>query len=186
MGLLNLFRRFTGLDISSAQDRPLATLCYRIAYSIVPVATEKDPQKIIQLWNTSPPSAGAFFYGAACQLFDHRPDRDLVKEFRCHQVKLDGTRDCYVLEYPKPTPINLTAEELIKMAQKSRDRIPVLAPHFSALIHEPGREQIDCFVLGQSFHGGTTLRGVDAESNSNLGPGPDNPTLDAFMDALRG
>ena len=63
---------------------------------------------------------------------------------------------------------------------------PVLAPHFSAMIHDAETNDVAYFILGQApLGGGTTLRSISPEGvNSNLGPGPE-PEVNAFLDAIR-
>lgn len=108
--------------------------------------------------------------------------RDAAR-FRWHQGDLGDGRAYLALEFPVPPPVDMSdvpPEQLFSGGTKF-----VLAPHFAAIVTDPKGAAL--YILGQApMGGGTTLRQVLPEgANCNLGPGPE-PTLGAFLDAVRG
>ncbi|HXT60071.1 MAG TPA: hypothetical protein VN699_15635 [Pirellulales bacterium] len=159
-------------------------LCYDVAYFILPHYAFHDVAKVADLCLNTPSAAGPFFYVMACVSRKVEPVIDDGKRFRWHHGQFNADDEFFVLEYPSPSPIEMSD---IEMKEIVGGQPPfVLAPHFSAIIRGPSESQSKYFILGQApFGGGTTLRRITADGvNSNLGPGPE-PQLTAFLDAIR-
>ncbi len=163
---------------------PLAQICYDTAYFVLPHYAFNDVVKIVDLCTNSPTAAGPFFYLLACQMRKIEPNFEHAKQFQWRHGTLEGDKLFFALEYPVPPPIdmsNISPEQLIATGKP-----PVLAPHFSIVIQDPGTKETTYFVLGQApLGGGTTLRCVERDGrNCNLGPGPE-PQLDALLNAVK-
>ncbi len=173
---------FDWLNKPKTPTIPLAQLCYDVAYFILPHYAFKDSDRLTDLILNAPTAANPFLYVMAAQARTVEPDTADAKLFRWHHGQLNTKREYFTLEYPVPSPIDMSDMPLEQMF-KSENKI-VLAPHFSAIIRGGGEPQY--FILGQApMGGGTTLRCITPEgSNCNLGPGP-APELPLFLDALR-
>ena len=176
MGLFDRFRK-------PKPSVPCPQLCYDVAYFILPQYAFNHLIRVEELCAKTPDAAGPFFYIMACQMSKVEPVADDARSFRWHHGQFPDGREYYVLEYPVPPSVDLSArtpEELMNAGSPL-----VLAPHFSAIIRDSLTGAISYHVLGQSpFGGGTTLRAVLPEGiNCNLGPGSP-PRLEAFLDAL--
>ncbi|HEX5219851.1 MAG TPA: hypothetical protein VFZ59_09810 [Verrucomicrobiae bacterium] len=152
----------------------LPSICYCVAYYVLPHYAFNDCDKLIRKFIDDAPKAGPFLYLIGCQMLKAEPIRDDALKLQAHHGQLDGTHDYFVLEYPTPPPVDLSAAEV------------VLAPHFSAILRARQQGGVAYYTLGQAPLGsGTTLRSVTADGkNCNLGPGP-GPQLDAFLAALQ-
>jgi len=135
------------------------------------------------MFTDTPASAGPFFYLMGCQLEKSEPVDEDAPRFRAHHGELDGTHDYFVLEYPTPPPVDLSDTDPTLLPP---EQMPVLAPHFSAIVRHRDTNVVRYYTLGQApFGGGTTFRSVTPEGlNCNHGPGPE-PRLDAFLARLR-
>jgi hypothetical protein len=185
MGLFDSFRKKTAKKARPAPHPPLFSLCYNIAYFILPHYAKNDPKKIIDQWTDTPNAAGPFLYLWSCEFAKTEPKDDEAILFRAHLGKLNINYDYYLLEYPTPPPVDFSGVDLEDLATDKADDLPVLAPYFSALLHNPNTNTIAYFVLGQSpLGGGTTLRKVGDDVNMNLGPGP-SANLEDFLYSLR-
>jgi hypothetical protein len=173
MGLFDWFRKPTVL---------LPQLCYDVAYFVLPHYAFNDLAKLADLCLNAPTRAGPFFYVMAAQMRRVEPDTEDAKRFRWHHGPLDAGREYFALEYPTPPPVDMSDVSIEQMVGGGTK--VVLAPHFSAILRGVGGVQY--FILGQApMGGGTTLRCILPEGrNCNLGPGPE-PTLAAFLDAIR-
>ena len=160
----------------------LPQLCYDVAYFILPHYAYNDIEKVVELCFRTPSAAGLFFYVMACMGRKVEPVPDDGRLFCWHHGPLTESREYFALEYPTPSPVDMSD---LPIEQMVSCRI-VLAPHFSAIIRDTSSGETDYFVLGQApMGGGTTLRCVTREgANCNLGPGPE-PRLEEFLDAVR-
>jgi hypothetical protein len=171
---------------SSRKREPTVSLqhiCYDIAYFILPYYVHNEPEKIVTLCTKSPSAAGPFLYLIACKHMEIEPRTEDASRLCWHHDRLDDRRDCLVLEYPTPPPVELSEASLEQLSSGDF----TLAPYFSAVVHEGGGCVGGYYVLGQApMGGGTTLRSVSRDgTNSNLGPGPE-PRLESLLAALRG
>ena len=184
MGLFDRFKkRKVEKTAESTSQSPLPSICYGIAYLVLPHYAFKDCDKLIAMFTDTPTSTGPFFYLMGCQVQKTEPVHEDAARFRAHYGELDGTYDYFILEYPTPPPIDLVG---IDPTQLSPERMPVLAPHFSAILRHRHTKVISYYTLGQSpIGGGTTFRSVTPNgANCNLGPGPE-PRLDVFLVHLK-
>lgn len=180
MGLFDGFlRRIFGLR----PPRSLQRICYDMAYTALPYCAFNNGDKLISMFTDGPIPVGTFYYVTVCQALKINIVREDAKLFRQHCGKLDDAHDYYIVEYPTPPPVDLSN---IDMGSMPVERIPVLAPYFSAVVRHRETKRISYFTLGQaSMGGGTTLRAVTPDnSNLNFGKGPE-PRLDAFLATLR-
>lgn len=184
MGLFDRFRKQKSDPPGPVADQhDLFSLCYAVAYFILPHYAFSNLGKVVEMWRTTPASAGPFFYLVACQMQEREPQPEDAPKLRAHCGRLDERRDYYVLEYPEPPPIDLTNIDLTKFDE---DEPPLLAPHFSAVVVDRDTQDVSCVVLGQApMGGGTTFRELTADNvNSNLGPGSE-PQLEPFLGHIR-
>jgi len=119
----------------------------------------------------------------ACQARGIEPDMNVATRFTWHHARFDSTRDYFVLEYPSPPPVDMSAADPESLLRGNNPS--VLAPHFSAILCGESAAT-EYYILGQApLGGGTTLRCILPEGmNCNLGPGP-KPDLHEFLDAIR-
>ncbi len=184
MGLFDKFRnRNNEAPATPPAQSSLPSLCYGIAYFILPHYAFQDCDKLTTMFVDTPTSAGPFFYFMGCQMRKTKPVREDATRFRVHHGGLDGAHDYFVLEYPTPPPVDLSRTD---PTQLPPEQMPVLAPYFSAVVRHRQSRAVSYYTLGQApFGGGTTLRSVTPEgANCNLGPGPE-PRLDEFLARLR-
>lgn len=176
MGLFDLFRK-------PKPTVPLEQLSYGVAYFILPHYAFNDVAKVADMCMNMPNVAGPFFYLMACQAREVEPNMDDAKRYHWHHGTLDDGREYFVLEYPTPTPVDMS--DLPEEQWMSQANRIVLAPYFSAIVRGSAGEEPGYFVLGQApMGGGTTFRCVLREgANCNLGPGP-APELNAFLDCI--
>ena len=165
-------------DAPAAQP-DLPTLCYQIAYFVLPRLVFVEPEQTIGHFN-DPASAGPYFYVKSALLLKVQPEREHALAFHTHSGELAPGKNYYILEYPVPPPLD-----------PRQLKNQVLAPFFSAIIHEPASGAVSYYTLGQrpvwEAHPepGTTFRSVTPDgANCNLGPGP-QPELDGFLRFLR-
>lgn len=168
----------------------LPQTCYDIAYFILPRLMFSELDRIKMLFLEYPHDAGKFLYSAACQARRIEPNLDTAPQFHCHHRTFDDSREFFVLEYPAPPTADIEEPDPVAVLTDSQvflssvKQIGVLAPFFSAILC---RDSVDAeyYILGQAPYDGTTLRSLDRDGNNrNRGPGPE-PTLDAFIDAIR-
>jgi hypothetical protein len=181
-----LFDRFLKQEDESAAAlpprQPLPSICYDIAYYILPHYAFRDGDKLVAMFEDTPESTGPFFYLMGCQTEKIEPVEEDARRFRVQHGALDDVRDYFLIEYPEPPPMDLTGVDVTRLPPGA---MPVLAPFFSVVIRDRVTRVVRYFVLGQAPLGGTTLRSVSADGrNANLGHGPE-PDLQAFLDALR-
>jgi hypothetical protein len=176
MGLFDRFRK-------PKPGVPLPQLCYDVAYFILPYYAYNDPTRVADLCSNTPNAAGPFFYLMACQARKVEPVIEDGKLFRWHHDRLRDGREYYVLEYPTPPSVDFSDTSLDDLMNASTPL--VLAPYFSALVHEATAGEVSYYVLGQTaLGGGTTLRAVLREgANCNLGPGSE-PQLGSFLETI--
>jgi hypothetical protein len=157
-------------------------LSYAAAYFVVPHYAFNDIDKAVEMWTKTPASTGPFFYLMACQMRKVEPDEGRVTEFRSRYGDLPGVGHYYLLEYPKPAPIDLSDRDPMEIVERRESF--VLAPHFSVIVHQD-HGAVTYYVLGQApLGGGTTLRCITPDGvNANLGPGP-SPTVEGFLQAV--
>jgi len=179
MGVFDFFRK-PPQPASLPPAASLPQLCYDVAYFILPHYVYQDLEKLTAMCTDSPVAAGPFFYAMAAIQRKVEPNDEDAMRFRWHHGELRAGCEYFVLEYPKPPPIDLsdTPDEQLF------DVKVVLAPHFSAILRGDG--DVAYFILGQApMGGGTTLRCITRDqANCNLGPGP-APQLETFLDTLR-
>jgi hypothetical protein len=184
MGLFDRFKERKD-EPAATPSRPssLPSICYGIAYFLLPHYVFKDCDKLTRIFTDTPASVGPFFYLMGCQVQKIEPVHEDARQFRVHHGQLDSVHDYFVLEYPKPPPFQISN---IDPTQSPPERMSVLAPHFSAVLRHRQTKAVSYFTLGQApIGGGTTLRSVTPDgTNCNLGPGPE-PRLDDFLARLR-
>src|SRR5262249_12517292 len=137
---------------------------------------------LLRSLSSSPTLGAGFYYVMTCQAKGQEPRPELIRCFPVHQVDLDERRQCWIVGYPIPPAVDLSRLEGDDLFA-TLDAV-VLAPYFSAIVKDRQDGSVQYFVLGQSPDGGTTLRGVTATINANLGPGCE-PNLEAFTELLR-
>jgi len=117
---------------------------------------------------------------------------EFATAFHTHEGQLDSDREYYILQFPPapppaPMPPPEKLLEVIKTEGKKKalEKMPILAPYFTAIINDRSSALRSYYVLGQSTQSGTTLRSVTTDgANENLGPGPE-PTVASFVQCLR-
>ena len=184
MGLFDRFRkRNDEPQATPPSQSSLPCICYGIAYLVLPHYAFNDCDKLVTMFTDTPTSAGPFFYVMGCQVQKTEPVHEDALRFRAHYGELDGAHDYFVLEYPTPPPVDLSGTD---PSQMPPERLPVLAPYFSAIIRHRETKAVNYYTLGQApFDGGTTFRSVTPEgANCNHGPGPE-PCLEVFLAHLR-
>lgn len=160
----------------------LPQIAYWVAYQVLPHYTFKALDKAVQMWTTTPTSAGPFFYLMACQMAELEPVPDDARMFSASTGVL-GSYDYYLMEYPVPPPVDPAGTDPVTLAQQGASI--VLAPHFSIILRHQSTGEIRYFILGQApLGGGTTLRTITASGvNANMGPGP-APDRSLFLDRV--
>jgi hypothetical protein len=184
MGLFDRFRKRNDEPLPTpASQRSLPSICYGVAYFVLPHYAFKDCDKLASMFRDTPTSAGPFFYLMGCQVQKTEPVHEDAPRLRAHHGDFDATHDYFVLEYPTPPPVDLSGTDPTRLPA---EQLPVLAPYFSAIVRNRATKAVRYYTLGQApFGGGTTLRSVTPEgANCNHGPGPE-PRLDAFLARLR-
>jgi len=183
MGLFDRFKKRNEEPKPAPSPHSLPSVCYGIAYFILPHYAFEDCEKIIGMFTDAQASLGPFLYLMGCQVQKIEPVHEDARKLQPHHGQLDYAHDYFVVEYPTPPPIDLSG---IDPTQIMEGPAPVLAPYFSALLRHRETKEVSYYALGQApIGGGTTLRSVTPEGkNCNLGPGPE-PTLEAFLDRLR-
>lgn len=181
MALFDFFRRRKSRGRPVLQKVSLPQTCYEIAYFLLPPLVFDDLEKVVEMCTQRKEGSGPLMYFMACQLRGFKPDLAVAPSFHWHHDSIEEGRDCFVLEYPAPPPVDFGDDPVATLTSGDR---PVLAPHFSAVVTRASAEP-DYYVLGQApLGGGTTLRSVLRDgSNCNLGPGP-APSLDNFLAAV--
>lgn len=174
MGLFDRIRKPTDEPAATSTRHSLSSICYCIAYFVLPHYAFKDCDQLVRRFTDDPAKAGPFFYLIGCQMLKAEPIREDALKIKAHHGQLDDMCDYFVMEYPTPPPIDLSATEV------------VLAPHFSAILRGRQDGKTNYYTLGQApLGGGTTLRSVTPDGkNCNHGPGPE-VRLDAFLARLR-
>ncbi|MES3022072.1 MAG: hypothetical protein V4857_10870 [Pseudomonadota bacterium] len=163
----------------------LEQLSYDIAYGIFPHYAHHKMAELRALVASDPGNVGKVFYFAACVARGVRGLDIDADKYRLHQVALDATRSCLVLEYPQPKLTGGSGQSFSDSVKAIQSGEMVIAPFFSAALVDGGSDEVRFFVLGQtSFGPGTVLRFVEPDGqNRNLGPGPE-PRLELFLAAL--
>jgi hypothetical protein len=162
------------LEEQSEQEMSLPSICYGLAYFLLPQKLFSDADKIIGYFRDPKLPPAVYLYSMACIFQNVKPQREDAMLFNAHSGSLDDDTAYYVIKYPTPPPFILG------------DRKSVLSPFFSAILHHQSAGNVTYYVLGQRPAGGTTLRTVQPKGiNTNLGEGP-APVLAEFLDVLRG
>lgn len=132
-----------------------------------------NPGRLLESFAGPDAPVGPGAYIVACKARGVTPSEEAMQQFQSHTGELRPGVTYYVLQFPDPAPVDMAQRDF------------VLAPYFSAILHDPTKSGYGYFILGQGITGGTTLRTVTAEGmNANLGAGP-APTLEGFLDTLR-
>lgn len=163
----------------------MARVSYRIAYHVLPAQAYKEFTAFLDAWRTIAPPIGFMLCEYGCSMWKVRPTPEFATAFKTHEGRLHSGCDYYVLQFPPaPSPAQMPHGNLIEIMTKSPEKMPVLAPHFAAIVEDRSSGRNAYYVLGQSPSGGTTFRTVTADgANANLGPGPE-PTMAAFVQHL--
>jgi hypothetical protein len=148
----------------------LAQLSYDTAYRILPHYAYNNLSKLIEMAESAA-TGGSFAYALACAFHKQDTEAEEARLFRWHSGTLDEGLQYWVLEYPVPSPLDLSHVDPEEIA--AGRGTAVLAPHFSAAVREADG-CVSYWILGQApIGGGTTLRAVASDgTNANLGPGP--------------
>ena len=111
------------------------------------------------------------------------PIPEVALRFKAHHGKLNEMHDYFVLEYPKPPPLDISGNPPPQIAPELS---LLIAPYFSAVVRHCQTKEVNYYNLGRSpMEGITTLRSITPDKvNRNLGPGPE-PELDPFLNQLR-
>lgn len=180
------FREWDKLPLLRPSPEQMAKVSYRIAYYVLPESVHGEFDKFLGIWRTMVPPIGIMLCEYACSLQKVRPTPEFATAFQTHEGRLDSNRDYYVLQFPPaPAPAPMPPREmLLEDITKAREKMPVLAPYFAAIVNDRSSCDRAYYVLGQSLATGTTLRSVTADgTNGNLGPGPE-PTVASFVRCL--
>lgn len=172
-------------DESPPLPPALPSLCYDVAYFILPDYAFENLDRIVELCDKTPTTAGQHFYLLACIARTVEPDMEAARKFQWHRGNLTGDLEYLVLEFPTPPPLFFDMTKITDTQAYSTLGKITLAPYFCAVIRSPGSKIANYYILGQALDGGTILRGVTSNGfNANLGPGPD-PKLDLFIAHLK-
>jgi hypothetical protein len=151
----------------------LASFCYATAYFALPQLLFSQPERTIGYFVNNEYPEGPYLYMMATRLLKVEPVREHALSFQAHSGELSPGKNYHILEYPTPPPFDLSQKK------------GVLAPFFSAIIHNTADNAVDYYVLGQNPVNGTTFRTVTPDgANANMGPGP-QPDLHAFVAFLK-
>lgn len=166
------------------EEVPVEQLCYDIAYFLLPQYAYHRLDELAEMVRKAPRVAGLNLFVRAVMARKAKVRPEDAEGLRWHVGMLMDGLEHFILEYPPPPPFDLSEDEFIERMQSGSP--PVLAPHFSAILHAVETGEAFYFVLGQApLGGGTTLRCVtEDQKNCNLGPGP-KPVLTAFVAKLR-
>ncbi len=157
----------------SNSQAELAKFCYGTAYLALPKLLFAQTERTIGYFVNNEYPEGPYLYMMATRILKVEPVREHALSFQAHSGELSPRKNYHILEYPTPPPFDL--------AQKDA----VLAPFFSAIIHNTADAEVAYYVLGQNPVSGTTFRTVTPDgANANMGPGP-QPELDTFIEFLR-
>lgn len=156
--------------------------CYTMAYFVLPRYVFTEAVAFVEQLADSTHLGAGVYYVMACKMNGTEPDPDLLHAFPVHHGDLDATSRYCVVAYPTPPAVDLSAVPPDEVFARM-DKV-VLAPYFSAIVLPAASREARYFVLGQSPIGTTTLRGVTATTNANLGAGCE-PDLELFLDLLR-
>jgi hypothetical protein len=151
-----------------------------MAYFVLPRYAEAAT--FIENLARSPNLGAGFYYVMACRMNGKDPDMELLRSFPVHVGDLDEVNRFCIVEYPTPPTVDLSGLSREEMFERGEE--VVLAPYFSAILLNRQSNEARYFVLGQSPHGFTTLRGVTPTLNANLGSGCE-PELKEFVALLR-
>jgi hypothetical protein len=108
MGLFDRFRKQPKdePEVTPSPQSCLPSICYGVAYIVLPHYAFKDCDKLIGMFTDTPSSAGPFFYLMGCHVQKTEPVHDDARSFRSHHGQLDDAHDYFVLEYPTPPPVD--------------------------------------------------------------------------------
>lgn len=173
-------------------DRPkLETLTYGAAYSLLPhylYADEVGGTRSLLM--ESPRVAGIKLLVGASMLNESEPNEQMMKRFsetKGHSGRLSPGTQYRIVEYPQPAPVDVEDFEQLQSLPPEQllQRLAsvILAPYFSILLLDDDLVVLEYLVLGQSPDGATTLRLVEQDRHSNLGPGC-KPEFDALIEFL--
>jgi hypothetical protein len=163
-----------------SQDVSLAEISYIVAYFVLPRYAYTRLEKIEELYQNNPVTAGPFFYAMACNMRKVTPNRADADQFSWKVGELDDQTDFFVMLHPEPAPVDFSS------SSSDDVKLPVLPPYFSGIFRNRQTQKVSYYVLGPNPLGeGTTLRSVtlDPYENSNLGPGPD-ADVDSFLASI--
>lgn len=177
---------------NQANDRPkLEQLAYGAAYSLLPHYLYADEAGGTRtLFIESPRVAGIKLLVGASMLNECEPNEQMMKRFsetKGHSGRLSPEVQYRIVEYPKPDPVDVDEFERLQSLPPEQlfQRLTsvILAPYFSILLLDDDLVVLEYLVLGQSPDGATTLRLVEQDRHSNLGPGC-KPEFDALIEFL--
>src|SRR5688572_2334684 len=101
MGLFDKFRKRNDERAAApSSESSLPSICYGVAYFVLPHYAFKDCDKLTGMFTDTPTSAGPFFYLMGCQVQEIEPVHEDALRFRVHHGQLDSAHDYFVLEYP--------------------------------------------------------------------------------------
>lgn len=153
-------------------DTDLWQISHAMAYFVLPHFAFKSLQKLIDLWIQSPRTCPTFFYLTTCQLKKAESVTEEATKFHVHTGKLTEQQDFYLMEHPKPAPVDLSAAPAEQLAEVTAKTL--LAPYYSVVTVDRTTKAVQYFVLGQApTGGGTTVRQVLADGRQiPLASGP--------------
>lgn len=176
---MGFFDRFRKPKAGSQFEQGLPMISYGMAYMAIPHGVFHNLERLVTMWKSTDPPAGALFYIMGCKMQNMEPEKGCVGLYHAHIGRLDEITDYYLMEFPKPPRVCMADFEANSVKK------PVLAPHFCAVLHQPATGIVSYYILGQSPDGGTTFRSITPDGmNSNLGPGPE-PTMENFLELLK-
>jgi hypothetical protein len=140
-------------DRMEAPSNELAHISWVLAYIFLPKCIFSDPKMTIDYFSLPEHKAAALFYYTGCKLRHATPRHEHASQFRVHTRSILGNTKAYILEYPKPPPFDVQrlADCSPTPGQMPSADAPVLAPYFSAILHNMPTGGISYAVLGQGL-----------------------------------
>ena len=184
-------RRKEEKKTASVGQPALEQISYGAAYSLLPHYLYADEVGgTLKLFIDAPRVAGIKLLVGASILAEYEPDEQMMNRFsetKGHSGQLSPGIQYRIVEYPPPASADLgdlgQLDELPPEQLMQKLSSVVLAPYFSILLLNNDLKLLEYLILGQSPNGETTLRLVEQDAHSNLGPGcvPELEALLAFL-----
>jgi len=171
-----LLRRLFGtpkpIQLPPHSAEEFAWISYTIAYRALPRHLSHPAIEKVEKWFAGPDAIRDSLYRVGCIMSHCTMRSGESQRIMTHMGRLDDHRDYFIFEYPTPPAPDASQGRML------------LAPYFSAMIHHAGTADCECYALGQSPDGGTTIRAVKEGEHVRLDIGLD-PTLENWIVWLR-